>query len=458
LAEVGIKTEMSSVSETMALMDRVIDRWREPHGLVAALGIGVLLSVILPAPILWQAICTGSTSLIVAVAWVWSRRLPTAPRNRVGIAIAIGRSDSHAGRQFSMDFVNEIRQLLVRGQTGRSFEVVEIPAHALNGLNLRDESVIGELRHRSRCQFILAGQVRVRKLNGKDHLVLDLAGQVVHKPITEAQQHQFAREFTELLPGRIALPTDQDLLGFTFTGEWVNAVAKYIIGIAAAISGDVDYAESLYSAVRDEASKKTVDSPVADKIVGRLPQRFAELHEARANASFGQWKQSNELQHAQNMKAYLERIDPNLLNAKRYVPLRAISAFVVDEDPDRAIELLEQVKRDADSTWYWNIGFLYAFKGNLKKAMQLYRQGTLGGLPPEIPADIEEFIAWALQAYPKKTQLHYCLGVLNRDVKGDSIRAREEFEEFLRLTPQDQYLKERSQVTGWLDELPKQQD
>jgi tetratricopeptide (TPR) repeat protein len=449
---------MSGVGETIALVDRVIDRWREPHGLVAAIGIGILASAFLPIPLPLKAICAGSSSLLIAVGWMWSRRLPMAPGNHVGIAIAIGRSDSKAGRQFSSDFVTEIRQLLMRGHAGPAFKVMEIPSHALNGLNLRDENTIGMLRHRARCQFILAGQVRVRKLNGQDHLVLDLTGQVVHRPIAEPLQKQFAREFTELLPSRIALPTDQDLLGFTVTGEWINVVAKYIIGIAAAISGDVDFAERLYTAVRDEASQKTVDSPVADKIVARLPQRFAELHEARANAAFGHWKDSKAFHHAQSMKTHLEKIDPSLLSARRYITLRAIAAFLVDNDPDRAIELLEQVKRQADSTWYWNIGFLYAFKGNLKKATQLYRKGTLAGLPPEIPADIEEFITWAAEAYPAKTQLHYCLGVLNQDVKGDLIRARAEFEEFLRLTPEDHYLKERGQVTGWLADLPKQQD
>ena len=36
---------------------------------------------------------------------------------------------------------------------------------------------------------------------------------------------------------------------FQFTTEWAELVAKYVIGIAAALSGEIDYAETLYQDV-----------------------------------------------------------------------------------------------------------------------------------------------------------------------------------------------------------------
>jgi len=444
---------MSELGEGVALISRIADSWREPRGLIAALLLALVVSLALPLSLLFKLGLAGFAAILILLGWFWSRRLPMPSANRVGIAVAIQRPESVAERQFAGDFVSELRELLLRGHIGRSFQFIEVPAHAQKNLTLTDGDAVNAFRSRVRCHFLVAGRVRFRKINGVNHLVLDLVGAVAHSPIPAQLQEQFAREFGELLPRRIALPSDQDLLAFTFTSEWANLVAKYIIGIAAALSGDLDYAEQLYRAVREELVTKTVDSPVVDKIARRLPQRFAELYEAKANAEFNRWKETKDIQFARSMKGYLEEIDPSLLTARRFVHLRAITAFLVDEDVDEALGILESAKRDPDSTWYWNEGFLYAFRGNLKKASQLYRKGTLMGLPPDVPAELEEFMVWVLTIKPEKVQIHYCLGVLNRDVKGDTIRAREEFEAFIKETSADQFSNEREIVAGWLREL-----
>lgn len=436
--------------DLLELLEKAIARWHDRVGLLA--GCVLVSGLVALTPLAWPTSAVGNLLLWGAVAgfWLWSRRPPRPRPGRVGVAVVIAPPETPAEIAFATDFVDELRRLLMRGRAGKSFQVIVAPAHIARRWIAGDVDLLESLRQQMRCHFVLGGKVRARKLNGQDHLVLDLSGAVAHRPIPDEVQQVFQKEFSELLPSRIALPSDQDLLAFTFTGEWTNLVAKYIIGIAAALSGDLDYAQSLYESVRDEALAKTVESPVADKIVGRIPQRLAEVHEARANAAFKTWRDAKKPEIAAAIKDNLEQIDPALLSNRRYASLRAIAAFVVDKDPEAALAQLEPMKREADGVWYWNAGFLHAYKGNLKKAAQLYRKGALAGLPPDVPAQLEEFMTWVLAEEPALTQIHYCLGILNRDIKEDARRTLEEFEAFVHLTPPGRFEKEVQLAREWL--------
>ena len=185
---------MSTAGEVDALLERLTGRWYEPSGLTAALVIALVVSSWLPVSWLLKLSCFVFLGILSAGAWLWARRPPRAAKNRVGIAIAIVTSQTPAERTFASDFVSELRILLGRGRVGHTFQVVVAPQHVAGQLNAGDGPGVATLRSRMRCSFILAGSVRVRKWEGRDHLVLDLIGGVGHRPINEVVQRQFASE------------------------------------------------------------------------------------------------------------------------------------------------------------------------------------------------------------------------------------------------------------------------
>ncbi len=283
-------------------------------------------------------------------------------------------------------------------------------------------------------------------------MVLDLAGAVGHEPIPESMQSKFSKEFGELLPRRIMFPSDHDLLAFGVTGEWASAVARYVIGIAALLSGDLDYAEELYLVLRRDLEHRPPSNPATEKIWSRLPQRLAEVHAGRAQRALTRWQNSHSVEDAADIKLHIEQVDTTLPSFGQYATLRAISSFVADRDPDAALEWQKRAAASGEGTPYLNAAFLHAFKGNLKKAAQEYRKGALAGVSSDVPAQLEEFMLWALHEYPQKTQIHYCLGLLNRDIKGDPERVREEFQSFIAKCPEGQFVKARQLVAEWLAE------
>ena len=63
-------------------------------------------------------------------------------------------------------------------------------------------------------------------------------------------------------------------------------------------------------------------------------------------------------------------------------------------------------------------------------------------------------MTWVLAEQPELTQMHYCLGILNRDIKEDVRRTREEFDAFVRLTPPGRFEKEVQLAREWLAAHP----
>jgi hypothetical protein len=68
-------------------------------------------------------------------------------------------------------------------------------------------------------------------------------------------------------------------------------------------------------------------------------------------------------------------------------------------------------------------------------------------------SDIEDFVAWIVEKEPDKTQLHFCLGVINFLCKGDPARAVLDFQKFLEVTPADQFAEEQRLAMAYIDTI-----
>jgi tetratricopeptide (TPR) repeat protein len=267
-------------------------------------------------------------------------------------------------------------------------------------------------------------------------------------------QQQFAREFGELMPARIQLPSDKELLNFVVTGEWAVLVAKYIIGIAAAISGLVDYAENLYRDV--DASLRATrirGSTIYDALRQRIPQRLAEIADVRARAAFDKWMEEGRPEFLEILSRNVNAIPSELASVPNILHMRAIVAFLCDGDVNGAMRLLNTPGLPRDVVWYYNTGFLHAYQGNMKKAGQCYSKAVVMTHPPDLAARLEAFMTSIVSREPERAQLHYCLGVLNHEVKGDTARAREEFQSFLDRTNADEFKEQRRRAAQLIAQI-----
>jgi len=435
----------------------IAKQWHRGTGYFAVLLglIGIEAGVLGPYPLAFF-LAAGATALIVAVVWHLDRRLPRTKRNKVGFVISITSDDESEAARIRADLVVTLRRLIKDGRTGNSFQVIEVPQH--HAEKVLDSEDAQKLRLATRAHFLLYGRVRVRQVHGKPHHYIELDGVVTHQPIPLKLSGALAKEFTELLPRKVLISVENDLFAFNFTSEWAELVAKYIIGCAAALSRDVDYAEKLYSEVFERLGKIKSDLPAFEKLRERLPKRIAELYEARARIAYEKWANTHDPAAVEELGGYLSHINPDEYATVNVLTLNAIFAFLSAKSVARAIEWLHKVDGPSrDATWYLNVAFLLAYEDDLRGAIRQYRRALGQPMPADVIGKIEDFVYFVATSEEEKYQLYYCLGFFNWKVKRDLARAAKDFQMFLEKRQDGRFEKEARLAARWLAQIePKE--
>lgn len=394
------------------------------------------------------------SAIIIITIWSYTNMLPRTKKGKVGFLVSIQCSNDEEYRKIKEDFVNTLRQLIKGGASGKSFHFIDIPQHISNSLNDHEEAFT--FFEKTKAHFIVHGRVRLRKINNKDCHILDLEGKVSHKPMQVEVSQKLSNEFAELFPRKVKIETDNDLLSFNLTSDWTDCVAKYIIGIAAGLSGDLNYAKLLFEDVGQKLNQLNNNFPIFNIIRKRLPLRIAEVHLAYANNYIEKWRTNHDQATYKLFTDHVNSIPDNLPPIYDILLMKAIEAFLTNRDIDEAIKYTKMCKKHNHPIWKFNLAFLYGYRGQLGDAIRYYRKGLKHNLEPEAICQIEEFIEWVLKIEPAKYQLFYCLGFFNRHVKGDPKVALEDFENFTKESSDPQFQKEKEIASSWISELKKE--
>jgi tetratricopeptide (TPR) repeat protein len=436
----------------------ILDKyWPYKNGLFAL----IILIVGLETPILVAAksdlvvsfLVIGVSIATIFILWMYSRALPKTRKNKVGFVVSFACDNDEEAKKIKEDLILSLRRLIKAGKTGSTFQFIEIPRYIAENIIDPDDAL--KLRIKTKAHFLLYGRVRVREINKKEHHFIEIDGLVGHKPIPDTVSQQLAKEFSELLPRKVAIAKENDLFTFQFASEWTEIVAKYIIGIAAALSGDLVYAEQLYRDALDRINSTSHEFPIFIKLRERIPLRISELYEGRALNSYLQWALTHDERYVDELGNMLRSIN-DTANKPSILFLNAIYYFLRDKDVAKSLEFLNKcTKKQREATWHFNVGFLHAYNGDLKVAIQHYRNALDLRINSDLISKIEDFIYFIATNEEKKYQLFYCLGFFNWHVKGDHIQAVKDFRKFLESGDQNEFLKERELAAKWVNELNK---
>ena len=378
--------------------------------------------------------------IIISTIWFFSRRVPKAPKGRVGFAVAISTDTKEQRERLAKDFIDTLQDILSKGNLKYHFFFVEFPEYYALRIKTKEDAT--KYLHISKCHFMIYGRARIRKIQDKDHHVLNLEGIVAHKPVPQEVSKRFSEEFAELFPQKLLVSSENDLLSFEFTSEWVNLVAKYIIGIASLLSGDVDYSQSLFEDLQQKIKNQMTNLPAITKIRQRLPVRLSDVYFAKARLAYGEWRQTKGLDEMSRVKQYLDKlkvVDPGNYGGHL---LRAIWHFVTNRNVAAAKAEIRNCKSQREGTWRFSYAFLLAYEGKMDRAVRMYRSAFRSYCEERVFFEVEEFICWVLEVEPDKIQLHFCLGLLNCFAKGDKARALKDFEKFLETAPREQFIEQ----------------
>jgi hypothetical protein len=429
--------------------------WHETVGLVAAnllaVSVEISLFIIIKTPSWIDIAVLLMTVVIISLTWSISRRPPKTQKNKLGFLVSIACSDDIESQKIKEDFIIPLRQLVRSGAAGKHFHFMELPQYL--AAQIIEPETAQTIRIKCRAHFMLFGRVRVREIGGRQRHIIEFEGLVSHRPIPQSVSQSFSQEFAELLPRKLSIATENDLFSFQFTSEWTDIVARYIIGIATALSGNFDDAETLLIDARDRLRSKNRSFPIYAKLIERIPIRISELNEVRAVAMHRRWVGSHTPDLLNQVGTYIDKIEPSRQNQPDVLTLRAIYIFLRHRQTEQAIALLRQSSNQNNGQWHFNMAFLLAYKEDLKGAIRHYRLGMQYDVQADTLFQIEDFIHWLIEQEPEKYQLLFCLGFFNWKIRGDRTSAIENFTDFLHRCNATRYPTERRLAQRWLEEL-----
>lgn len=449
---------MSSNWDMKTLIDFAQRNWHKPIGLIAsiiaALTFEILLLNSVKASTTITILVYVLTLLFLFSTWIYSNRYPKTHKGKVGFVVCIQFSNDNQKQIIRDDFVTTLRKLLKGGALGHTFHFIEIPKHISD--KVFDMEDAHKLRLKTKSHFLIIGRVRLRTLGGKESHILDLDGIVIHRPLNETASAIISREFRELFPRRLRIATENDLLAFNFTSDWTECVAKYIIGIAASYSTDLNYAERLYRDVQKKLEGIKTEFPIFIKLKERLPIRFSEIYIARALSCLTAWRETKDDEALAQFALNLSRVCSDLSDTYEVLLLHGIEAFLNGRRINEAIAYTKRCKPYNDPVWHFNLAFLLAYQNDLYKSIREYNICSKYEIAPSTISEIEDFLVWILEEEPEKYQYHYCLGYYNWNIKGDLLRAIEDFNEFLKHAKQGEFVKEQELTLKWISKIEKQ--
>jgi len=237
---------------------------------------------------------------------------------------------------------------------------------------------------------------------------------------------------------RLGFSIRNDLQGFECSSLIVGVTAKHIIGTAALLSHDADYAESLFQSLWQELPRLPMRGGPLEILKAMTRKRLVDTLRFQTNVAHAEWRHTRDGQPLRTMRDYADRIvaiDPNHYGARL---LRSIHMFVAHRDVAGARRELQRSFEGPNAVLYYNLGFLDAYEGDLDAAERNYRRASRANPDPAAALEVEEFICWILEQEPDKIHLHYCLGLVNAYAKLDyhlAIKAFEAFVGAIRETP-----------------------
>lgn len=367
---------------------------------------------------------------MVSLVWFLTTRLPLVPKGKVGIALAFTSDNVEEAKQLEFDFTVALRKLLQRDPTGANFSVVVLPEYVSEKLLNADGC--DRIMKKCRAHLLLYGTAKKRNVRGKETHVLDFEGAVRHSPIPIQVGSKFATDFRSVIPKKLMFSTENDALVFESASKWFDLSARYIIGVAAYLSGSVEYAENMLLHLESELKNAREIPPFIQTIAKKLPTRFHELYTNWHIAVHQEYFVTGNEEFLKFEDGLIDKLlirDPNNYSA---LLGKSVAEFVLRRNTAKAKSLVLKCKKSQDATWRYNLAFLMCYEGDLRGCHEEYRKAFKSFTGDvTVPIQCEDFIQKIVAEEPDKGQLHFALGLINYNTKKDYRSAKKDFGLFI---------------------------
>ena len=442
------------------LIEQIRRRWSSRWTLALALVSGGSAALIFVAEVDLSKLdlvdyAVVSLVLIAIIAvWYFTNRVPRTKKGVIGFVLAITAEKESQARRLRSDFGTTIRELLTQSPGLYKFELIE---YSKNQSAKVTAGTAARYLLKSRARFMVYGRARMRRVGGDKYHVLNLEGVVAHAALPPKTAQAFSAEFQDIFPRKLRIHKEIDLLAFEITAELIDVIARYIVGIAAMVSGDLDYAEELFRELRSRLGPVKVAVPAVIKVRQRVPTRLRELHDIQLQLVRQAFFLRRDMEDLRRADVILEKLEQLGRLDYSQTLTKAMCEFLLRRNVKKAKRLLRNCHGHPDATWRYSLAFLFAYTGDIQKARRLYQVAFHSEhLDTTVPIQTEEFIRLVLHDEPEVCQLYYCLGLINYFVKKDMASALRDFKDFLAGTTESRFVEARAEAQALLEKAEEE--
>ena len=391
---------------------------------------------------------------VLLIVWYSLIRIPKCEKGKIGFVIALCSETDEQRQLVQEDFVKEIQAVLDQSRRVIDFDIKVLPKwHAEQIKNTEDA-----IRYSKSCRahLLMYGDTRKRKISGKNQFVFRLRQTVLHKIIPINVSDKLAKDFGGIFPSKLQFDEDVQLEGMEIASNWMGEAAKYFIAMAAMVSGDYQFSETLLqNLTKSKLLLRIKGQKGVARIRTRAIERLTEIYLLLSKHILDSWGKEHNDSYMDELNAILNKMETiNRQDHYIWKLRKAIWYFVKRGDVENAKRLILSCRGESDAIWRYSLAFLYAFEGDLDNAYSTYKKAFSRPATEGIVVDIEAFISWAIDEYPHKCQLYFCLGLINFRLKEDYISARNDFLQFLECSNVDALYNEQARLVRiWINEI-----
>ncbi|MFY0698722.1 MAG: hypothetical protein JXR11_12765 [Balneola sp.] len=362
-----------------------------------------------------------SATILEFLVWFILTRIPKGNKNK-SILIAINSDERSERNVFLKDFLETFEELNNQDEELK-LEVIKLPRYYSKKV---DASNWLEYSDRSRCDFVLWGNVKIRNVKGKETIALNLKSGLRHRPTDENLSKILQDEMARTGAHQIFLDINNELIETHLLAQWINIYFKYLSIIASNINGDYNFSLLQIPKLENLINKSSNKNGSILTIRSRLKQRRLEALENKINFLYQGWRNTREIATFKEIFNASKKA-LSLKVSSDYITFIAMYEVINNNAFNKAIKLLNPFTKEVIIRL--NIAFCYCLKGNYLKAISLYKSIDFSTTDISIVEQIEEFSIWYHQE-KNNNDVYLILCLINLYGKEDFLRAKKDYEVF----------------------------
>jgi len=368
--------------------------------------------------------------IIFTLIWFYIKnKFPKNKKGKVGILIAIETENMKQKTRIKKDLIQGIEELLLKENLINLFNIIvtndyqtkRIIAYIapyisrmnqikqdrniiINKKNKPSEYLIWEkIEKKVRAHLYIYGEV-IERQDIENKYFIKFGALIKHKSVGAEISNNFSKEISLLLSEQISFYEKLEFRGFKWTTELLYLAIKYIVGVAAFISGDIKTSYLLHNELNKQL--QYINPPIRNiNMILRNLRKWqgTELlllskYEYSINKDNG--KAINLLTKASNILPN----DYSILIFKSYL------AFDLERNSPKSLNLLDEAKKYSKNNYVWlyNRAFILMYDGNFEKGFEDYENiSSLNSIDENII--VNECIDYDIALYAKEPHKKQCL-------------------------------------------------